>query len=101
MTRLVESAVELLWFDALANSCAPSDEEYRVEALHSTMHAMTLNKSKHDEHNTVGIPTIYLMIEEFDKLEYEGPTVGPAKMIRDAKNQTIAHPLVKQPKMRK
>ena len=51
-------------------------------------------------HNTVGIPTIYL-IEEFDKLEYEGPTVGPAKMIRDATNQTIAHPLVKQPKMRK
>ena len=41
------------------------------------------------------------MIEEFDKLEYEGPTVGPAKMIQDAKNQTIAHPLVKQPKMRK
>ncbi len=43
------------------------------------------------------------MIEEFDKLEYKGPTVtvGPAKMIRDAKNQTIAHPLVKQPKMRK
>jgi hypothetical protein len=46
---------------------------------------MTLNKSKHDAHNTVGIPTIYL-IEEFDKLEYEGPTVGPAKTIRDAKN---------------
>ena len=46
------------------------------------MHAMTLKKSKHDEHNTVGIPTIYL-IEEFDKLEYEGPTVGPAKTIRD------------------
>jgi hypothetical protein len=41
------------------------------------------------------------MIEEFDKLEYEGPTAGPAKMIRDARNQTIAHPLVKQPKMRK
>jgi hypothetical protein len=45
------------------------------------------------------------MIEVFDKLEYEGPTVGPAKMIRDARNQTIAHPLVnfqvKQPKMRK
>ncbi len=84
-TTLVEGAVELLWFDALANSCAPSDEEYRVEALHSTMHAMTLNKSKHDEHNTVGIPIIYL-IEEFDKLEYEGPTVGPAKTIRDAKH---------------
>ncbi len=49
------------------------------------MHVMTLNKSKHDAHNTVGIPTIYL-IEEFDKLEYEGPTVGPAKTIRDAKN---------------
>jgi hypothetical protein len=85
MTTPVEGAVELLWFDALANSCAPSDEEYRVEALHSTMHAMTLNKSKHDEHNTVGIPTIYL-IEEFDKLEYEGPSVGPARTIRDAKN---------------
>ncbi len=85
MTTLVEGSVELLWFDALANSCAPSDEEYRVEALHSTMHAMTLNKSKHDEHNTVGISTIYL-IEEFDKLEYEGPTVGPAKTISDAKN---------------
>jgi hypothetical protein len=28
MTTLVEGAVELLWFDALANSCAPSDEEY-------------------------------------------------------------------------
>ncbi len=41
------------------------------------------------------------MIEEFDKLEDEGPTVGPAKMIRDAKNQTIAPPLVKQQKMRK
>ena len=37
----------------------------------------------------------------YDKLEYEGPTVGPAKMIRDARNQTIAHLLVKQPKMRK
>ncbi len=87
MTTLVEGAVELLWSDALANSCAPSDEEYtsRVEALHSTMHAMTLNKSKHDEHNTVGIPTIYL-IEEFDKLEYEWPTVGPAKTIREAKH---------------
>jgi hypothetical protein len=44
-----------------------------------------LNQSKHDAHNTVGIPTIYL-IEKFDKFEYEGPTVGPAKMIRDAKN---------------
>jgi hypothetical protein len=43
---------------------------------------MTLNKSKHDEHNTVGIPTMYL-IEEFDKLEYARPTVGPAKTIRD------------------
>ena len=75
MTTLVEGAVELLWFDALANSCAPSDEEYRVEALHSTM---TLNKSKHDEHNTVGIPTIYL-IEEFDNVEYEGPTVGQCR----------------------
>ncbi len=85
MTALVEGAVDLLWFDALANSFTPSDEEYRVEALHSTMHAMTLNKSKHDEHNNVGIPTIYL-IEEFDKLEYEGPTVGPAKTIRDAKH---------------
>ena len=41
------------------------------------------------------------MIEDFDKLEYEGPTLGPAKMIRDAKNQTIAHPLVKPQKMRK
>ena len=85
MTTIVEGAVELLWFDALANSCAPCDEEYIVEALHSTMHAMTLNKSKHDEHNTVGIPTIYL-VEEFDKLEYEGPTVGPAKTIRDVKH---------------
>ena len=37
----------------------------------------------------------------YDKLEYEEPTVGPAKMIRDARNQTIAHPLVKQQKMRK
>ncbi len=46
---------------------------------------MTLNKSKHDEHNNVGIPTIYL-IEEFDKLEYGEPTVDPAKTIRDAKN---------------
>ncbi len=36
-------------------------------------------------HNTVGIPTIYL-IEEFEKLEYEGPTVGDAKRIRDAEN---------------
>ena len=44
-----------------------------------------LNQSKHDAHNTVGIPTIYL-IEKFDKFEFEGPTVGPAKMIRDAKN---------------
>jgi hypothetical protein len=44
-----------------------------------------LNQSKHDAHNTVGIPTIY-QIEKFDKFEYEGPTVGPAKMIRDAKN---------------
>ncbi len=87
MTTLVEGAAELLWFDALANSCAPSDEEYRVEALHSTMHAMTLNKSKHDEHNTVGIPTVTIyLIEEFEKLEYEGPTVGLAKTIRDAKN---------------
>ena len=59
-----------------------------------------LNQSKYDAHNTVGIPTIYL-IEKFDKFEFEGPTVGPAKMIQDAKNQTIAHPLVKQPKMRK
>ena len=46
---------------------------------------MTLNKSKHDAHKTVGILTVYV-IEEFDKFEYEGPTVGPAKMIRDAKN---------------
>ena len=57
-------------------------EEDLVEALHSTIHTMTLNKSKHDAHKTVGIPTMYL-IEEFDKLEYARPTVGPAKTIRD------------------
>ena len=63
--------------------------------LVSLRRGQPLNQSKHDAHNTVGIPTIYL-IEEFDKLEYEGPTVGPAKTYRDAKN-----PLVKQQKMRK
>ena len=60
-------------------------EDYLVEALQSMIHTMTLNKSKHDVHKTVGIPTIYL-IEEFDKMEYARPTVRPAKTIRDAKN---------------
>ena len=52
-----------------------------------------------DAHNTVtvGIPTIYLIqVEACGKLEYQGPTVGPAKTIRDAKNKIVAHSLVKQ-----
>jgi hypothetical protein len=33
------------------------------------------------------IPTTWMyLIEKFDKLEYEGSTVSPIKMIRDAKN---------------
>ncbi len=57
-------------------------EDDLVEALQTMIHTMTLtlNKSKHDAHKTVGIPTIYL-IEEFDKMEYARPTVRPAKTI--------------------
>ncbi len=46
MTTLVEGAVEKLWINELAkpNSCAPSDEEHWVEALHSTIHT-NLKKS--------------------------------------------------------
>ncbi len=36
--------------------------------------------------HTILLASQQYLIEEFDKLEYEGPTVGPAKMIRDAKN---------------